>query len=543
VRYRDFADNNDFAQKLALLREFDTKERTSRKLIAFAQIGLIDTARFITNKDRVARPADIGAPAGLGLNFPTTGSAVNIPTYLGSQTRLLNRAPGGGTIPTLQPQPGLGSLYSNADLRVNGLVTASLIPDLGDNWSVAGSITGNPVLNQTRWNGTNWVAGPALTPLADVGRKSPPTILGNNGEPSRYITATRDSGVVGNGGNSGVYGHGEGVYVNNAADYQISPSASGRDAAGTAQSLVQDWLSPRGESNVFRSGWKGPFYIPVGASVRLQADGFTITRGGNPNAPAEERTWRDINGADAGIVSIRYRVGLGTDGLPHVLNTLTAPLVGATINGAISTAQYQQAPRFNGVLYFEGNVRVRGIIPTDVQLTMVSNHTAYIEGSILKGTVGNDVTRAYPTAAFTPGTRLTRRSRSQLMIMAREYVALNPTMFFGLTNQTRADAEQNGSGAGGINPLRVASPDGELSLQSEMVLNQVNDDPSTWRPLALDYASVSAGSLLPTKLLVSHALEYTDAGPTVTFVTLGINADQFNTPDYNFEVANSPTNA
>lgn len=579
VRFTNFASQAAFNAGLDALKLFDANEPASRRVVALAQIGLIDTARFITNKDRVGRPAEIGAPREIGAR--DANGTIVIPTRLGGATRLFNVAPGGGNVPSLQKYPGLGSLFSNADVRLAGDVGTSLNATLGDSWAVAGTIApadGATALSleTTTWNGTAWVtpaptvlpaaaldsSGPAFSTqsglLRDggsgldangfprgVGRKEPPTILGGDRGPSRYVSATRETGDLGAGGRRGVFGHGEGVYVDNRSDFQASADEAGREIAGSSQSLEQDWLSPFGDGVSFRSGWRGPFYIPVGATVRLQSDGFTIAKGSNPDAGADERTWKDVNGADSGLTTLRYRIGLGTDGQPHVMDTLTAPLYGTTINAPISAAQYQQAPAFDGVLYFEGNVRVRGVIPTDVQLTLVTNRTAYIEGSILKGTVGNEVTRAYPVGAVPIGQRLTRRSRSTLMIMAKDYVALNTTMFFGPTNQTNAQAERGANGVGGYNPVRLAAPDGEIALQSEMPLAEVNDDPSLWRPLALDYVSYvggGTGTPLASKMLLTQTLEATPDGPSATFVTLGVNDGEFANPEYNFEVANSRTN-
>ena len=226
------------------------------------------------------------------------------------------------------------------------------------------------------------------------------------------------------------------------------------------------------------------------------------------------------------------------------MNSLTP---GIAIDGGITAAQYQGGPVFNGILYFEGNVRLRGNIPTDVPLTIVTNRTAYIEGNVLKGTVGNDVTRAYPAPnTVASGTRLTRRSRSALMIMARDYVALNTTMFFGPSSESNVTAERGGSGVGGYSPVRIAAPDGDMTLQMELPLDETNDNPSTWSPLALNYRSYTPtnnGSLLPTKLLLTHTLESTTAGPANVFTSLNVNEGRSPSTSYLYDLANSRTNS
>ena len=551
VRLRNYTDQAQFVAEYSKMRAFDEKELTGRKLVAFAQIGLIDNARFITNKYKVSRPAELGVPNQLGVSY--AGSPVRISQLLGKpDTELLSfglNTPGTLVAGTY---PGFGSLQCNGDLRIHGTLVANLNSTLGDSFNVAGQVFGADNLSRlnirsTKWSASNWVANPSViisnaTGLSSVspqfktyggllrdGQAQPdsegfargvsavtaPTILGSQDTDgvSRYVKLTRDAGnLVGN-SNSGLYGHGRGVYVNNTSDFQVPSDESGRQVAGGAVSQVQDWLNPYGDGTTFRSGWRGPFYIPVGAFVRFQHDGMTITRNNFPGQDVQERTWKRPDGSDSGLTTIRYRFGLGTDGQLRVINSLT-PLPGSsTINGALGTSDFDSGSIFDGVLYFEGNVRVRGVIPTDVQITLVSARTIYIEGSLLKGVVGNDVTQAYSTPVAY-GTRLGRPSRSSLMLMAKDYVALNPTMFFGPASENNTQAQQGGQGNGGYNPLRLQTPDGSVSLQAELPLDPSanRNDPSTWTPYAANYVAPT-GDKLPVKLLITHALEYSKPGP------------------------------
>ena len=591
VQFRNYGSAAAFATALTRMREFDAKEQTSRKLVAFAQIGLIDTARFITDKYLTGRPAEIGAPPELGIR--DENGAVRIPTVLGADTPLYSPGAGGATgALSIARYPGSGSLHSNADLKMYGDITAKLNPDFGDAWTVAGNIL--PVDATTRFHarlttstGTAWTPdsrdevnpnsfsgnfftlggilrdgnpGPdALGFSRGIGRKAPPTILAPSAEGavSRYVSATRDTGIAGANGTSGQYGHGAGVYVDNASDFQTSADEQSRQIAGTSQGLVQDWLSPFGDGVTFRSGWRGPFYIPVGAYVRLLSDGFVIARNSNPDQRPQERTWRTVNGQDSNLSSIRYKIGMGNEVSGpqiHIVNTLTPNV---SIDADLSPADYMNGPIFNGILYFEGNVRLRGQIPTDVPLTIVTNRTAYIEGNIIKGTVGNDVTSQYPLNAVARTARLPRRSRSALMIMARDYVALNTTMFFGPASETNVSAERGGQGIGGYSPVRVAAPDGDVTLQVELPMRDTPsaarpgidpNRPNTWAPLALDYRSFTTlaadnGEFLSTKLLLSHTLESTASGPANVFLAMGVNEGRSAQTSYLFDLADSRTNS
>lgn len=589
VRIRNFTADAQVAIELSKMRSFDEKLVTGRKLFAFAQIGITDYSRFIHNKYRVTRPAEIGVPTELGARM-VDASGGNVPVQpvqiLGSrEVPLLNLTPGGtdgSEIPGLPNSSAFGGVRVNGDLRIHGGVNANLNPVFGDVFAVSGNIGGADRLSRlfvrsTNWNGAGWVTNGTvlnnnvgLDSNADnfstlggiirdgrstmdasgaprgVGYLRAPTVLPNddtNGV-SRYVTLTRDSGFpinrTGAGGeeaaNTGRYGHGQGVYIDNASDFQVPSDERGRQLAGGNVSQVQDWLNPYGQGTAFRSGWKGPFYIPVGASLRLTFDGFYVTRNAFPDQDAQERTWKGPNGADSGQTTLRYRVGRGSDGRVRIINALTLGLSASIEAPGLTPADYDQGPAFNGVLYFEGNVRVRGIIPTDVQMTVVSNRTVYIEGSLLKGQVGNDVTETGPVAPVAygiPFTRATRFSRSTLMLMAKDYVALNPTMFVGPAAERNTQTLAGGQGNGGYNALRLLAPDGGLSLDFEM-----GYDDTTGQPSFIDYTSTTS---IPISLLVTQALEYSNPGPTSAFYTLNINTILGSTI-YGFETAASPTN-
>lgn len=602
VQYRNFTNPADFANALTVMRNFDLKEVSSKKLIAFAQIGLIDYARFITNKYRSSRPAEIGMPADLGARYndsnnPTTAPIpVAVPVETGARLPVYNLTAAGAGAIAPAPVASAGSTRVNGDLRIHGNFIANINRTFGDAILASGAIApadnaSSITLNVSNWNGTNWAETTTTTQantyspnfttfggiLRDgsatpdgqnnargVGYITPPTILasqdsGTNGAVSRYERLTRDS-VAGPGVSSDAsqFGHGAGVYVDNASDFQVPEDEQGRRAVGGSASLVQDWLSPFGEGTGFRSGWRGPFYLPIGSFLHLTRDGFIISRNAHPDQRPEERTWRQPDGSQSGLTALRYRIGYGTDGELHIVNNFTTGMSG-TVNDPLTPADFSRGPLFSGVLYFAGNVRMRGVIPTDVQLTVVTNRTAYIEGNIVKGVEANDVTSAYP--AVLNNNRLTRPSRSSLMIMAKEYVTLNPTMFFGPSSEVDAQVENGGQGLGGFNPIKLAAPTGALTLQLDMPLTNVNPaNPSTFLPLdqqvpaPLAYfeydptnpnSPTGTGARVNTNLLLTQALEYTNPGPSNTFYGLNINRGGqqagFN-QEYQFQTFGSPTN-
>lgn len=532
IKYQNYTGDAEFRAAFAEMKERDGQFQSSRKLIAYASIGIIDNALFITGRDESSREAEIGFPPEAGATY--NGAAVQPTIQIGAAMD----GPGASTI------SGGGSIRSNVSLKFFGNTSLILNQDLGDNILVAGKIkaadaAANLMIRRTRGDDfvttdddtialsqtTGVVNGigttdrlnsddplfgtisqllrdgiQAMDPQGNpryVGQLKPPsftdvnTVTGINS----YYTITRNSGVLLN-GNTGSRGHGSGPYIDNIDDRQMRADENGREDTGTEESLIYDWLNPN--NGQARSGWQGPFYVPVGAYVRLVNDGFYITRDGR--APAARRTWRNPNGSDSGLSTIRYRLGGDPDGLgpqpPYIINSLTNP---ADINAA--NPVWTNGLPFNGVVFFEGNVRIRGTIPTDVQMNVISMATIYIEGSITKGVVDAG------------GNLLTRPSRSALMLMAKDYVALNTTEFFGVASgQGLEEVDENPESA---NPVRVATA-GSLTLSTDFLYRSeivpglpavTPNNPSSWRAFMRDYVDPSSNNALDTMLLVSHATD------------------------------------
>jgi hypothetical protein len=574
VQYTSFGTDANFRDALAKMQANERSFSSRAVNRAFASIGIIETARYITNKDKVSRPAEIGISSMLGAQYKgamvSTGGAAPLALELGAFLPLYTIAQN-PTI-TSQAYPGFGSIFVNGDLMVHGQVDANVNKALGDKWMIAGTIRpadGNARLtfHATEWNGGVWsvnnytASGGTLDSrqglstfqslLVDgvtgfdaqgyprgIGIKPPPSMTQKDpdtGE-TRYVRMTRDSGVALTAGNSGMFGHGSGIYVSNRSDRQMPEDEIGRQGAGSATSLTYDWLNPNnGQTN---SGWRGFLYTPPAAYVYLLSDGFTITRNGA--APTAERTWRFPNGADTNRSDIRYRLGLGTDGQVHIVNTYTNdPTTGWNVNGSLGALQYQQGPVFNGVLYFDGNVRVRGIIPTDVQITLVSNATIYIEGSITKGILGNGL-----QPGITRDERINRLSRSMLMLMARDYVTLNTTQFFGPTADQAVDPVNDVPNAPGFTPIRIRG--GEVAkFQSEFVPDQNAQganpfDPRTWPTYSSTYSVFgSPANKLTTSMLFAHTMD--DGPAAATFMRMDINRGVFD-PNVAYFFPQSPTN-
>ncbi len=571
IQFQGFGNGASMRGALAAMKQGDASIPHSRRLIAFASLDDIQYARFIANKYHQSKPAEIGVPKELGAMLGGVSVGPSLAYQVGTNVRFANQGL------TNTPE-GFGSIHSNADLMIHGTVMAYLNRALGDQIDVAGSITGDndahlevfqsdfnrnsgtwvyPNLNSPDFNlvgdptaaatfnsrsdnfstaagnlrdgesstdSSGFARGVGYIPAGSIESTDPNTGL------NRYVSLTRESGRLINGVNAGRYGHGAGIYVDNFSDIQIGTDEASRARVGTEQTLVYDWLNPN--NGKASSGWIGPFYTPRGAILMLQSDGMTVYR--DSRAPAGERLWLNPDGTASNSAVIRYKFG-SVGGQTYVIDSLEPG-----VNFDSPNPNFAAGQPFNGVMYLEGNVRVRGVIPTDVQLSVVSNGTVYIDGSITKGVQGNYVTD--PSGA-TLGQRLSRPSRSALWLAAREYVALNTSQFFG-PSPTSPVTPVNDVPQGSIyNPVRVPAAAGLLSLQNEFVLDSDAPggqpyNPQSWRPFAAEYVdSVSTSTKLATSLFLTQAM---DNGPAPgTFIGMDANYDGTGTSTYYFPKSSS----
>jgi hypothetical protein len=517
----------------------------------------------------------------------------------------------GGPTATAGLIPYGGGIYSNADLIIHGNVVANLNQFLGDGIFVNGTIRGaddqssltlnigksdngappqmvsmapvtlknnaNPPLNsdspQYSTIGNIFRDGMPNGDTAgwprSVVREEPPSALAVDPDTgtNRYIQMTRNSGrsVTTPSGNvitAGINGYGQGVFLNNTDDIQIPTDEQGRQDVGSAESLEYDWMNPN--NGQAKSGWQGPYYVPRGAYLKLFNDGFMIIRDGK--APANQRTWKEPDGSPskrpgasmtstnpADIVDspyIRYKlVRDPQSGQIYIFNTYSVMSNGNVIDNlnnvtSASMNTYRSAGYpFNGVLYFAGNVRVRGQIPTDIQMTVVSGGTIYIEGSITKGVI-NSGTRSN----IQLGHRIDTPSKSMLALIAKDYVTVNTTMFFGSAPQQALEEVKDSGGPVEMNPVRVRTG-GSLGLNAEELLDPLTPaaaggnplNPSTWKPYLTQYVVAgSVNNFEQTNLLFTQAMD--DGPAAATFLNLDVNYQVGNAgvPDwqYLFELSN-----
>ncbi len=557
VQVTGFADGNAVRNALGGIKAADAGVINTRRMIAFASVGMLESSLYITDKNGTGRAAEIGFPAAdgvgifnnrAGVGATYEGSIVEVPRVYGSNVSGLAVLPvDQGRWDLLQ---GGGSIYSNTSVEVHGANDIFVNGALGEQVNVvngirsansSSSITfhvfdlnanaqtwhewntglGNPVnspqtLAAAQLNSNNPQFSTMFGLLQD-GRtgedaagynrqtkvKAAPSITTNNPQSglNRYRELTERTGQANaNGTIAGQFGHGEGVYVdsNERGNRRGSDASKGFDPQ---KSLPNDWLNP---NNSASQGWQGPYYIPNAPHVRMLPDGFEIRRDTRSASPF----WQDVVGNSTGNTYCRYWVRT-VAGQSYVVDSISHPAFDPL------TGSFETAGRiFNGVLMFEGDVRVRGVIPTDQQLTLVSMGSIYIEGSITKGIVD-------PVS----GALLTRPSSSMLALLAKDYVTVNTTMFFGPKVGESPKPKSTNPLPNTPNPIELDGS-GSIVMNTEFLLNPVGNNPSNWLPYASTYTAADGTGPMATDVIVSASAD--DNGPS--FLGMDITAGAFNRP-------------
>lgn len=565
VKVSNYADAADMVNSLGAMKAIDLNINAgSRKMMALASIGFIEQGRFITNKDNRSAAAQIGmaggtdAGAGSAVTRSNLGvlynnNPVEVPVFHGNAPT----APIPGRVTNWSLVPGGGSLYSNARIEIFGEHNIAVNSFLGESWLVAGDVlqgdsdaqlnfvnySYNPATDQ--WvSAAQALGGAAANPsfqssssnystlggifrdgenLTDqtgwtrnVGRKEPPSIMTNDPQTgmNRYLTITKNSGSLFAGANNtGEWGYGRGVYVNSSERGNVSGDS--RQVRSAVRALETDWLNTGNPSS---QGWQGPYYIPLAPYLHLIPDGFEIIRDSRSTQPY----WIDpVTGTPTGERVCRYRLrAVGTE--VYILNSIQHPALVAAPSGSVSDADFvNNGQPFNGVICFAGDVRTRGVIPTDMQLTVVSMGTIYVEGSITRGLINCNGTRG-----AIDNSRITSPSRSAVMLMARDYVTINTTQFFGPQPGSSPAVKDSDILPDTPNAVELdAGEADELWLTTQFLFNTASGaagNPSTWQPHATTYTQIGGGGLNPAMMFTSSA---DDGGPA--FASLDIMAAAF----------------
>ncbi len=517
--------------------------QNGRMLSAIVPIGIIESGLYVSNIDKRTTPIEFGSPINFGSNF--MGQPVHVPMIVGGTKAAAPNSYPGGQITLGCPIYINGSWRIPGDTSQNSGMFVTLHEALGDQINVYGSIefsespqalrvqrislAGNFETNFSMdvlpsADPNHQTFGGIVNDIADhpdaggyprsVVYKEPPLIDEkdpNTGE-LRYRSVTRTSGKLaqdsfGNYFNLGLLGYGRGVFLDNSRDLR----GDSEDGDFTRRF---DWTHPNnGHSSSY---WRGPYYIPKCTSIQLLRDGFVITR--FRHAQNDNRgIWRDYqnNLTLNSQQRLRFKLGLGTDSQVHIINELT-PGVGNFANP--SPADFDIGPVFNGVIFGEGDLKVRGIIPNNIQMTIVSMGDLYVEGSVLKGT-----------------------NRSSIALLAHDNVVLNTTQIL-LASQNIAgndlDISQDANDPNSPHRVRI-SPNNPLYLSAQFPI-----DPLTGNSYLSEYtynnpSRNNANPPIQPSLFISHAAQF----DSQSYFNLLINEFSVATPSYLFENVNPPNAA
>ena len=449
-----------------------SSERQRREITAFKPIGITDSCRFITNKDNRSVDVALGVP-GFVTDYGRPSSSkygvrggpirvnANLLWYgLYSANPSINiflrgiQADSPADDPTTNSHSDLIPIDDVAvagDIKVDCDDTSRVSVTLHELiLGPSGSYTDNQF--DDILPSTDDDAGPVVfdtkagfyrdgRSVPDVNRRprgvkriEPPLI--DQPDPTntstRYRVLTLNSGErfrTGSGTwvNLGALGWGKGVYIGNSGDKQDESETI--FGGSTVRSDIMEEGNPR------TTNWKGPYYIPPAAIITLVPDDvdaqgnycFTITRTDSPNG--RRAVWYNPAGDPKPEWGATVR-------MPY-----PDPDYGRTLVGYMGSSNPVHVEG-NGVIYAEGNIRIRGMLPKGMKLTIVSNQNIYIDGNVLK----------YREPDWNPTSTDRYRgadSTGGLALLARQNVIVNTTQFFSPLNTMGADDYGTDSLTGG----------------------------------------------------------------------------------------------
>ncbi|MHB0912431.1 MAG: hypothetical protein ACYC2Y_03155 [Armatimonadota bacterium] len=453
----------------------DTRQplRQRKEKVAYKAVPLASYARYVTNKDRQSGDMSLGTPGFITQFGKNTAEGAPIRVngdllWHGTDFVWLNTARGdqvevAGDIKHAAKQPADNGIDTR--VYVNGAWTyqSSDVDGAGD--ILFDTAPGEPALEvgfyrdgrpgadrPGRPRQVDWVEAPLLD-APDYGV-------------SRYRDLTRNSGEWQqdanlNWYNTGYYGWGNGLYIDNRQDVQDETML---------YTLRGNWTEPGGRY------WTGPYYTPPGVSILLTPYDLD-----NKDLDDNIYTGPDmviVHDAQSGQTEFNW---FGPDG------KLMAG------DGERVIMPYPE----NGVIFAEGNIRVKGTLPPGIdedgnarQITIVSGGTIYIEGSILKCPFKAN------GASFQPGEAPT----SAAALLATDYVCVNTTQFFGPSREVLMSANEGG-------------------------YFDIGTDRSFWLSFAFgvdvsDYVDTDGTTPMPVKLYLKHTSD-PDEGPS--YINMLIN--------------------
>ncbi|MCX6344877.1 MAG: hypothetical protein NT018_07365 [Armatimonadetes bacterium] len=405
-----------------------------REITAYKPIGVTDYLRFITNKDNRNTKFALGCPgynmkfgrAAIDSKFGMRGAPIrvngNLMWYGAGANAVQLCLRGAGPIGDLTPIDKVevaGEIFKDGDPLVPLSQPGVSLSRLGLDGVILD--TNNLVTSDIDTGNVSWTVGgfirdsypSASEPTRRIKRIEPPLVdqPGPTNTTTRYRLLTLNSGERVNVNNAwvnlGELGWGRGIYIGNTNDKQ-----SDSETLYGGLTVRSDWLQPNNPMSIC---WKGSYYIPPGVVIALNPgdtdddgqDDISITR-----TDSSFSTWYDAWGEP--------RPEWGHTVIMPYPNANTGRTATRVVNNLTQTKMIDG----NGVIYAEGNIRIKGMLPKGVQLTIVSGQNIYIEGNLLKNRDLNWTNTSngdpYRGADATGG----------LALLAQQNVCVNTTQFF-----------------------------------------------------------------------------------------------------------------
>lgn len=463
-------DNSSGQIKIESIGVVDQQVPVFRKLVAYKPIGLTDHALFVTDAGKSGRPTKLGFEPWSDMDYNgTVGTGdylgqfffgpikVNGTLQLGGSNT--DGSPTGSTnyiTLTTEPTqavaevPGLNSFaIGGGYLRDDRVEAADGITE-PDPANLSTSVIERGADGTTTAPAQLIPSGAGFSTLGGLVRDGSQSVDGSgfsrdsrplaapaafeNGGADRYRALTRDSGDVRTLTPSGLVnlgrlGRGRGLYVDNVEDRQFV------DGAGVCDldMLIAEWMQqfPAGGHSQQSQGWNAIYttYTPPGVEIVLYPT-EDATREFNSSRPIDNSEtppnspgtlwWPGHVGGEPGIKITRH-------------DRAWEYVAGGQVRTSNEWTMYIDYPSYpNQVIFAEGNIRIRGVLPArpaggrDYNLTVVSGGTIYIDGQILSPQDGYGRNPG-TGAGYTPGQPVPDEHNTKIALLAKDCVCLNAT--------------------------------------------------------------------------------------------------------------------
>jgi len=382
-----------------------------RSLRAYKPLLLADYLRFITNRDHTDVNAQLGVPDIISGDDPNV----------------------------LYTSAFAGPIRANSNLQWYGSAYMYLL-DSADlpNLEIAGQN-----LN------ANFLVNPLPLIFENTREQMPPSMdATDTAGMSRYRLLTAASGTD----DSGWYGYGQGIYIDNTGDLQDNAA------------LRSEWM------DTTANGWDtaGWSYTPPGIEIILHPD---AAGSGAFNFPVIELIRHDgykFSNLQNGVITEELPDS-GDPSYPITLTDIGNVIIGQALGPNHLLLTYPK----NGILYAEGNIRISGMLPPATptvpnqyrdpltgyrfyDLTVVSGGTIYIEGDVMSpATYVNNGGQIFdqPGVPYDPNTASGMIRNSRLALLATDNVCLNMTAVGARLDPDPANTTATwGSGYWALNP-------------------------------------------------------------------------------------------